>query len=136
MQVEQRAVTRSNRHYRHSGAAVAASGRTDRGPVSQYVPFGEDPIAIRCTDERMTRFRPIDFHLHVDSTLANLTCQLIDVHSVAVNSWLRSYVSVKALEDVRCRVDQNEIREQFSRILFSEGDHKIADVLFNNFAVQ
>jgi hypothetical protein len=32
--------------------------------------------------------------------------------------------------------EREEIREQFSRILFPEGDHKIADVLFNNFAVQ
>ena len=84
----------------------------------------------------MTRFLSIGFNLHVDSTLANLTRQFIDVHSVAINSWLISCVSAKSLEDVRGRVGQNEIREQFSRILFPEGDHKIADVLFNSFTVQ
>ena len=88
----------------------------------------------------MARFLPIDFYRHADSTLANLPRQLIDTHSVVFKTLADALTVCKITGRRAGQGEINKLRdkipEQFSRILFPEGNHKIADVLFYIFAVQ
>jgi|GEM_PF-1281192 len=112
--------------------------RTDFGPG--YVPFEEEPTVVNLSDNNLTRFLSVKFVLKVDPAIAKLTRQRIDTEYVQLKDWLGAQMSDKSLDEVKGKAGQDqfrdEIREQFSQVLFPDGDNEIEGVYFTEFAVQ
>jgi RNA polymerase sigma factor (sigma-70 family) len=112
--------------------------RADLGPG--YISFEDRSTVVNLSDNNLTRFLSVSFVLKVDPGLAELTRQRLDSEYVRLKDWLGAQIADKSLDDVSGKAGQdvlrNEIREQFSQVLFPDGDNEIEDVYFQEFAVQ
>jgi len=88
----------------------------------------------------LTRYLSVKIVLKVDPSIAQLTQQRLDAEYVQLLDWLLAQIADKSLDQVIGKSGQDLMREQirseFSQVLFPDGDNKIIDVLFAEFAVQ
>lgn len=112
--------------------------QVDLGPG--YIPFEEDPTVVNLSDNNLTRFLAVKFVLKVDPAIAELTKQRLDTEYVQLKDWLGTEMADKTLDEVKGKAGQdrfrNEIHDQFSQVLFPDGDNEIEGVYFTEFAVQ
>ena len=105
-----------------------------------FLKFGE--VVVNLNEARMTRYLRLGMSVQVAGTPEEEPelLELIEKKRAIMTSWLLGYLADMKMEDIRGASGQNrlrrEITDQFSWVLFPEGDRIVDDVLFEEFNVQ
>jgi flagellar FliL protein len=131
----------------------SSAGETDKAPEiiekekhvgadvkKVYVEFDEDPTVQNLKGNELTRYLSIKLSLVVAEDSKDAIEKDLDHKKVEMKNWLIGQIADKTLDDVGGREGQNrlrrEIRDQFNSIMFPDGQDRIFDIYFDEFAVQ
>ena len=102
------------------------------------MPFGE--VVVNLAEDRLTRYLQVSLTLLVDGPDESAFKQALEKKRTILKNWLISYLSDKAIDEVRGAAGVNrarrEIQDQFNTILFPDGSETIRDVFFEEFTVR
>ncbi len=118
----------------------SAADRDRAAAQAGFLRFSDTSIVVNLNDERMARYLSLNFAVQVEPALVERTRQRLDEQAPALRSWLISYLSDLPIKEVRGAANQRNVKlaiqEQFSGMLFPNGDGQLIDVVFLEFAVQ
>ncbi|MBT5019765.1 MAG: hypothetical protein HON04_13600 [Planctomicrobium sp.] len=103
-----------------------------------YVPFGE--VTVNLDEGRMNRYLRIKMSLQVKEKDKPEVEELLTKKELILKNWLLSHLSDKTLDEIRGKAGQNllrrELRTYFNSAMFTDGQERIFDILFEEFNVQ
>ncbi len=105
-----------------------------------YIEFEEKSTVQNLKDNNLTRFLSVSISLVVaEESQADIEKDL-EHKRVEMKNWLIGQIADKTLDEVSGKEGQNrlrrEIRDQFNSIMFPDGQDRIFDIYFREFAVQ
>jgi flagellar basal body-associated protein FliL len=125
-------------------ATDPAKGRQAVEMAQVFLPFGG--VSCNIGDGQLNRFLRVTITLQFECPKDDTAKQteelqkLLDFNKPILTSWLLSYLSDMKMDDIRGAVGQNrlrrEIQNQFSTVLFPDGDRQVQNLLFEEFIVQ
>jgi flagellar protein FliL len=100
--------------------------------------FGD--VVVNLGEDRLNRYLRAKIMVAVDEADKKEIEELLKTQKPFLKSWLISYLSDQSTQEVTRKVGVNrlrrEIRDHFNAMLYPNGEERIIDVLFDEFAVQ
>lgn len=104
----------------------------------EVIPFGD--VVVNLGEDRLTRYLRVKILLVVDEPEAKEIGEQVQKQKAFLKSWLIGYLADQSLKEVGRAAGVNrirrEVRDQFNAMLYSNGEEKIMEILFDEFVVQ
>ncbi len=105
-----------------------------------FVPFGQ--VVVNLNEGRMNRYLQLGITIQTtgDAMVQQELTEAVEKKKAILQNWLLAYLADMSMDDIRGAAGQNrlrrEIHDQFSRVLYPNGEGEIEDILFEEFNIQ